>query len=92
MTNDEIRDIVAAAIQRIQSVSGRPCPPLQDTIRPLLDVEGFDSLNGLEATIEIEQKLGSLRIENLFLSESGKSARTLGTIVNEIVRAQRGAA
>lgn len=92
MTKNEIRDAVIAAIERIQSLSGRPCQPIEDSTKPLLDVAGFDSLNGLEATIELEQKLGTLGVENVFLSESGKSARSIETIVNEIVRAQRGAA
>lgn len=92
MTRNEIREAVAAAIERIQELSGRPCPPIQDSTRPLLDVEGFDSYNGIEATVLLDMKLGTVGLENVFLSDSGKSARTVETIVNEIVRAQRGAA
>ena len=92
MTKTEIRAAVVAAIERIQQLSGRPCPPIEDGTRPLLDVDGLDSYNGLEATVELEGTVGAFGIENVFLSDSGKSARTVETIVNEIVRAQRGAA
>ncbi|MFO0617209.1 MAG: hypothetical protein U0414_31725 [Polyangiaceae bacterium] len=92
MTKDEIKVQVVVELERIQSISGRPCPPITDQTRPLLDLPGFDSLNGIEATSELEGVLGPLSVDNVFASESGKSARTLETIVSEILRAQRGAA
>ena len=94
MTKNEIKQAVIVELQRVQSISGRVCAPIDDSTRPLLDLEGFDSLNGFEATTELEKVLGKLGIDSVFISETGKSARTVGTIVNEIhaLRAKQGAA
>lgn len=42
----------------IQKASGRGWTPLTEDDRPIGALEGFDSLNGLEATVQLEQRLG----------------------------------
>lgn len=59
MTVEQIREIVLAAVCEIQEQSGRPLPEVCcDTLRPIGDFEGFDSLNAVEVTVQLTEKLG----------------------------------
>jgi hypothetical protein len=49
-------------------------------------VEGFDSYSGIVATIQIESDLGiTFSCDNIFLSEDGKQARSVGQIIDAIL-------
>ncbi len=59
MDLEQIKKIVLATICEIQEQSGRPLPEVCcDTLRPIGDFDGFDSLNAVEVTVQLTEKLG----------------------------------
>jgi acyl carrier protein len=59
MTLEEVQKIVVATVCAIQEQSGRPLPEVFcDTLRPIGDLEGFDSINAVEVTVQLTEKLG----------------------------------
>jgi hypothetical protein len=50
MSRDEALQMVCNAIAQIQEQSGRTVDLLNEKSRPFVDVDGFDSLNGVEVT------------------------------------------
>lgn len=50
MSRDEALQMVCHAIAQIQEQSGRQVDVLNEHLRPFVDVDGFDSLNGEEVT------------------------------------------
>lgn len=84
MTRKEVVEAVVDAVAEVQGISGRACPKITASTKPIGDVPGFDSLNALEATIVIMERLGVDVPEgtNIFVSEAGDSALS----VNEVAR------
>lgn len=59
MTEEQIQEIVLAAICEIQEQSGRPLPEICcETLRPIGDFDGFESINAVEVTVQLSEKLG----------------------------------
>jgi acyl carrier protein len=59
MTEEQIREIVLATVCEIQEQSGRPLPEVCcDTLCPIGDLDGFDSINAVEVTVQLTEKLG----------------------------------
>jgi acyl carrier protein len=59
MTEGQIREIVLAMVCEIQEQSGRPLPEVCcDTLCPIGDFDGFDSINAVEVTVQLTDKLG----------------------------------
>jgi acyl carrier protein len=59
MTIEQIQEVVLAAVCEIQKQSGRPLPEVCcDTLRPIGDLEGFESINAVEVTVQLAEKLG----------------------------------
>lgn len=59
ITEEQIREIVLAAVCEIQEQSGRPLPDVCcGTLCPIGDLDGFDSLNAVEVTVQLTEKLG----------------------------------
>lgn len=89
MDDSKIRGAVIDALRQIQEISGRECPALADDSKPISDLPGFDSQNGVELTCAIEASL-DCRIpddENLCVADlpnGRRRPRTLGEIVNRI--------
>lgn len=86
MTPNEIRAAVIKVLRDVQSLSGRPWVELDAGDEPIGDLDGFDSLSGVEATVLVEKELGQgeLGTDSLFVSEDGKRALSLGEIVLRI--------
>lgn len=99
VTKSSSRDQVAAALARVlqdvQQISGCKCPSIEDATKPMEDLEGFDSLRGLEVTVMLEAKLGvSAGAKSLFISPSGNVALPFSSIVDaffKLVESQRAA-
>ena len=91
MTNDQVNAILAEAIGEIEALSGREPPILEAHSRPVVDMLGWDSLLGLEATVLIESKLGiSIEADSLFVTEGTKPrARTVTQIISAIQKLMR---
>jgi len=57
MTKQEIKDELLACLREVQEASGREVPPMTDDLCPLLDLPGFQSLNGEEVALDLEERL-----------------------------------
>lgn len=86
MSSDEIRALVLDVLREIQVLSGRAWDGLKPDATPIGDLDGFDSLTGVEATVMIEEKLGSrdLDLESLFVSDDGKHALTVQEVAERV--------
>jgi len=59
MNVEQIKEAVLAAVCEIQEQSGRPIPEVCcDTLRPIGDFAGFDSINAVEVAVQLTEKLG----------------------------------
>lgn len=68
---DHISAVLSEVLREIQTISGHSCPPIVGGMKPLGgELEGFDSLLAVEATVAVEAKLGrSLKSDNLFVED-----------------------
>lgn len=73
MTKAELESVLAEIVRDLQVASGRAAPAVGAAHRPILDVDGFDSLNGVEATIELSSRLGQEFDFNNVFSEGSKA-------------------
>ncbi len=85
----EKQDIVTQVVQTIahvQETSGRSSAGIGASTRPVRDVEGFDSLCGVEATVMLSESLGIDLPEdyNPFISKDGKRALSVGEIADTL--------
>lgn len=88
-SKQEIRDDLTAAIKRCLEASGRTLTPLRDDQCPLTTLKGFDSLCGIEVTVDLQASLGVHLEDNIFIENNGSrgKARTLDQIVTVLIRA-----
>jgi hypothetical protein len=86
MTSGEIERVVLEVLRESQTLSGRAWTDLEPTAKPIGDLDGFDSLAGVEATVMLEEKLGcrDLEADSVFVSENGKRALTVKQIAERI--------
>ena len=86
MSLDKIQSSVIEVLREVQELCGRPWTGIEPTATPIGDLEGFDSLCSVEATVMIEGKLGSrqLEVDSLFISEDGSHALTVKEIAQRI--------
>ncbi len=87
MTRKHAEAAVIGAITEIQEMSGRECIDISGTTIPICGVPGFDSLNGLEATVEIAEhlKMEIPNETNIFTNEAGDQALTVSQIANRLL-------
>jgi acyl carrier protein len=89
MTVEEIQEIVLATVCEIQEQSGRPLPKVCcDTLRPIGALDGFDSINAVEVTVQLTEKLGCEIDGNPFVKgrhalKVEEVAKCLHQLVNE---------
>jgi hypothetical protein len=94
MSVDEIQTVLLEILREVQTLSGRPWSGLSPSAKPIGELDGFDSLSSVEATVMLEESLGwgDLEIESIFISEDGKRALTVDEIAQRLseVAARRG--
>ena len=86
MEKQEIVTKVVQTVAHVQETSGRPSAGIGVSTRPVRDVEGFDSLCGVEATVMLSESLGVDLPEdcNPFISKDGKRALSIGEIADTL--------
>ena len=86
MKSHEIISKVVQTVAKVQEVSGRSIGGIGASTRPVSDVEGFDSLSGVEATVLLSESLGVALPEdyNPFVSKDGKRALSVGEIASSL--------
>ena len=79
MSLEHIQQAAIAVLREVQTLSGRAWTPLSLTSIPFRDLDGFDSLCSIEATVMLEEKLGvrDLNTVSVFVSEDGKHGLTI---------------
>jgi hypothetical protein len=73
MDAPQAADAIHQVLKQIQTNLGLKCPALNDAIKPIKDLENFDSPTSLAATGMVARKLG-LKIEpkvNIFGDKNG---------------------
>jgi len=80
MDQGEIVRVITAVLQETQTLSGRVWQSVDLNTRPIGQLEGFDSLCGLEATLMLETRLGCSFEESLFVAADGKRPLALREI------------
>jgi len=85
------------ALQVCMEAAGKECPALTSDIVPITDIKGFDSLCGVEVTVELESKVGRDCGDDIFVAGSGKNAKPRSVreaaklIISRLNRAEKGA-
>lgn len=69
MEFNEVKKIVYKTVCEIQDLSGRSLPAdFCDTTILIGDIDGFDSLNAIEVTVQLSEKFNCAISENPFVS------------------------
>lgn len=85
MTREEAAAVLLDVLREAQDLSGHAWTDIGMEAKPIGALEGFDSLNGVEATVMIEQRLGcTLDVESIFVSEDGRKALTVREIAERL--------
>lgn len=85
MDQSQLESVVISVIKEIQELSGRNHGEISSTTRPLADLENFDSLNAVEATIALGEKLGiDLNTNNMLIDEDGKTELNISEIAHRL--------
>ncbi len=87
MTFEQLRELLIEVIIEIQAGSGRPVPEINGELCPIGDFEGFDSLNGLEASCELSQRLDCDIKPNLMVPTYLWKQLTINEIVGRLQQA-----
>ena len=88
--SDDIRDFVqrrlVSVLSEIQRSAGRELPPISDETIPLDHLPGFDSLNGVEASVLLSEQLG-LEIEEMtFIAPQSGRRLTIREATDDVVQ------
>ena len=87
MTFEELREQLIEVITEIQAGSGRPVPEINGEICPIGDLEGFDSLNAVEMTCELSQRLHCDIKPDLMVPDHPLKQLTINEIVGRLQQA-----
>ena len=86
MNQKDMEQILINIVCNIQKISGREEVPVTADTKPVLDIPGFDSLNGVEATVEVLDQLGiDLDFNNVFVEDD--SALTIQQAATRLINA-----
>lgn len=78
MTLAQVQKIIIDVLSEIQTISGRELIPMNGSTCPIGELPGFDSLNGIETTLQISEKLGyDFPVDNLLVDDAGHRALTI---------------
>ena len=85
MDNNYVVQQIVDVVRKIQESSGRAAGSIGPSTSPVGDLDGFDSLNGVEATVELSASLGTDLPDGLFVYEGGTGGTTIGQIAERIL-------
>ena len=85
MNRDEIVQQAIEAVVQVQQASGRSVEGIGPDTRPFKDVEGFDSLSGVEATVLLSETLGQELPDSVFTPEQGTHVLSINEIAHRVV-------
>lgn len=85
MDRDDIVRHVIRAVTQVQEASGRSVGRIGPETRPLKDLQDFDSLCGVEATVLLSEALGRELPDSVFVPQEGSRLLTVNEIANRVV-------
>jgi acyl carrier protein len=87
LTDTQLRVAIEKVLREVQTISGRDCPRLADATKPIGDLDAFDSLTAVEATVLLELELNCKIAQGTpFISASGKRALTVAEAVERLAK------
>lgn len=92
MGTNEVAKVLRSVISDCLSRSGRDMPQINPDKKVIDEVPGFDSLCGLEATIDLEARLGISLEDNVFIKDvlGRPRARTFGEVLKALLASMNG--
>jgi len=92
MGKSEVAKVLRNVISDCLARSGREVPQIDSDKKIIDGVAGFDSLCGLEATIDLELRLGISLEDNIFIKEvlGRPRPRTFGEVVAALLTVLNG--
>ena len=85
MNRDVIVRQVMEIVLQVQQTSGRSIEGIGPDTCPLKDVEGFDSLSGVEATVLLSEALGRDLPDSVFAPEQGNRVLSVNEIADRVL-------
>ena len=85
MNRDNVVRQVIEAVVEVQQASGRNVDGIGPDTRPFKDVEGFDSLSGVEATVLLSGTLGQDLPDSVFTPEQGSHMLSVNEIADRVL-------
>ena len=84
MKRAEIAELLTQTLKDIQARSGREVPEITDETKPLRDLEGFDSHNDVELTVELGERFALDDKTRLCVSDEGTRFLSIREIVGKV--------
>lgn len=84
MASETVKAALIATITEIQANSGRAQIEITDDTRPLKDMQGFDSVNAVEATMVLSEYLNCEIMPDIAIFAQGGQALTVSEIVKNL--------
>jgi acyl carrier protein len=85
MDKQQIQQVLIEVLTEIQTNSGQPAVEIDEDTCPIGDLHGFDSLTGIEATVELAHRLGhQMTDENIFVSAKGTRALRIREVADRL--------
>ena len=86
MDKPEAIDHVMTVVRQVQEDSLRPIAELTATVRPLEDIEGFDSVNCVETVCKLSEILNLEIPDSVFIPEKDAACPTFEQIADNLLR------
>jgi len=85
MDKQQIQQVLIEVLTEIQTNSGQPAIEIDEDTCPISDLPGFDSLTGIEATVELTHRLGhQMTYENIFVNSKWTRALRIREIADRL--------
>ena len=85
MDRDDIVHQVIEAVTQVQETSGRSVGEIGPDSRPLKDLQDFDSLCGVEATILLSEAVGHELPDSVFAPQEGSRVLSVNEIADRVL-------
>ncbi len=91
MDRNQAMQQVIGAIRQVRECSGKGSTQMGPNTRPLRDLDDFDSLSGVEATVLLSEFVGLDLPDSLFTGSKGQRVPSIDEIAGIVIQAtQRG--
>ena len=87
MDKEQAVQQVMGTIRQVRTHSGQGSVQLGPSTRPLQDLDGFDSLSGVEAAVLLSESVGFDLPDHIFTGSKGQRVPSVGEIADIVVQA-----